>query len=92
MRQPKTLDTVALLQALPAESLQLVDEQYDLSSGLAAGTVGTVVEVYDSSSAPVHYVVEFSDGQGCGYALATVSADVLLVLCYQPQEPLEAHA
>ena len=92
MRQPKNLDTVALLQALPAESLQLVDERYDLSSGLAAGTVGTVVEIYDSSSAPMHCVVEFADGQGCGYALATVPADILLVLSYLPQEPLEAHA
>ena len=65
----KNLDSVALLQPLPAESLHLIDERYDLSDGLAAGTVGTIVEIHPpSSSGPLHYVVEFADGQGCGYA------------------------
>lgn len=90
---PKNLDSVALLQPLPADSFHLVDERYDLSSGLAAGTVGTIVEICPpSSSGPLHYVVEFADGQGCGYALATVPAEVFLVLHYRPQEPLEVYA
>ena len=92
MGPPKNLDTVALLPPLPAENLHLVDERYDLSSGLAAGTVGTIVAIHRSSSGPIHYVVEFADGQGCGYALATIPADVFLVLHYRPREPLEVYA
>lgn len=93
MGPPKSLDTVALLQPLPAESLHLVDDRYDLSGGLTAGTVGTIVEICTpSSSGPIHYVVEFADGQGCGYALATIPADVFLVLHYRPREPLEVYA
>ena len=41
---PKPFDVVASLQPILLESLQLTDECYDLSAGLAAGTVGTVVE------------------------------------------------
>jgi len=44
MGPPKPFDVVALLQPISPESLQLTDECYDLSAGLAAGTVGTVVE------------------------------------------------
>ncbi len=46
MDQPKLLDVVALLQPVPFDALELTDERYDLSSGLAVGTVGTVVEVF----------------------------------------------
>lgn len=45
MEQPKLLDVVALLHSLPLSALDLTDEHYDLSSGLATGTVGTIVEV-----------------------------------------------
>ena len=40
MGRPKPFDIVALLQPILPESLQLTDECYDLSAGLAAGTVG----------------------------------------------------
>jgi hypothetical protein len=92
MRQPKLLDVVALLQPLTFEALELIDERYDLSSGLPAGTVGTVVEVFSQPLAPPAFLVEFSDSQGCGYAFATVPADTLLVLHYAPSEPLVAQA
>jgi hypothetical protein len=91
MRQPKLLDVVALLQSLPAEALELTDERYDLSSGLPAGTVGTVVEVLFRQTEPPAFLVEFSDAQGCGYAFATVFANDLLVLHYVPAESATAH-
>ena len=91
MDQPKLLDVVALLKPIPLEVLELTDERYDLSSGLTAGTVGTVVEVFPRQTEPLTYLVEFSDPQGCGYAFATVPAETLLVLHYAPSESLAAH-
>ena len=91
MEQPKLLDVVALLHSLPLSALDLTDEQYELSSGLAAGTVGTIVEVLRQRTTQPVFLVEFSDSQGRGYAFATVSAQDLLVLHYTPTEPLSAH-
>jgi len=91
MVQPKLFDVVALLDIVPFENLKLTDERYDLSSGLAAGTVGTVVEVLPQQTEPTEVLVEFSDSQGCGYAFAILPADSLLVLHYAPAEPLIAH-
>lgn len=91
MVQPKLFDVVALLDPVPFENLKLTDERYDLSSGLAAGTVGTVVEVLPQQTEPTEFLVEFSDSQGCGYAFATLPTDSLLVLHYAPSEPLPAH-
>jgi len=45
MGHPKPFDVVAVLQPIIPEALQLTEECYDLSAGLAAGTVGTVVAV-----------------------------------------------
>jgi hypothetical protein len=84
MGQPKLLDVVALLQPIAFEALHMTDERYDLSSGLPAGTVGTVVEVLPRQTEPPAFLVEFSDAQGCGHAFATISADDLLVLHYAP--------
>jgi Domain of unknown function (DUF4926) len=53
--------------------------------GLRRGQVGTVVEVL----APEQYDVEFCDDEGRTYALATLSADRLLVLRYSPQQAAE---
>lgn len=86
MRHPKLLDTVALLYFLPPEVLQLTDERFDLSAGLAAGTVGTVVEIFPQPAEAVSCLVEFSDAHGRGYTFATVLAEALLVLHYTPSE------
>ncbi|MBI3797474.1 MAG: DUF4926 domain-containing protein [Deltaproteobacteria bacterium] len=91
MDQPKLLDVVALLKPLPFGALELTDERYDLSSGLTAGTVGTVVEIFPRQTEPPAYLVEFSDPQGCGYAFATVPGETLLVLHYAPSELFAAH-
>jgi Domain of unknown function (DUF4926) len=50
--------------------------------GLHRGQVGTVVEVLT----PEQYDVEFCDDEGRTYALATLSADQLLVLRYAPEQ------
>ena len=91
MLKPKLFDVVALLDSVPFENLKLADERYNLSSGLAAGTVGTVVKVLPQQTKPTEFLVEFSDSQGCGYAFATLPADSLLVLHYTPSDPLPAH-
>src|SRR5712692_3080133 len=49
------------------KALQLTEECYDLAAGLAAGTVGTVVEVLPRPAEPVMCLVELSDTRGCGY-------------------------
>ncbi len=84
MGYPKLLDVVALLQPIPPEALQLIDERYDLSTGLAVGTVGTVTEVFPRHAVPSACLVEFSNAYGCAYAFATVPVDALLVLHYAP--------
>ena len=91
MIQQQLLDVVALLLPIPSEALQMTDEQYDLSSGLAAGSVGTVVEVVTRETEPSILLVEFSDSNGHGYAFAAVPAEDLLVLHYEPLESLTAH-
>jgi hypothetical protein len=90
MGHPKPFDVVALLQSIMPESPQLTEECYDLSAGLAAGTVGTVVEAFPQSTGPLMCLVELSDARGCGYAFATVPAAILLVLHDAPLEPMVA--
>ncbi len=90
MRHPKLLDTVALLHSLPSEVLQFTDERCDLSAGLAAGTVGTVVEIFPQPARSASCLVEFSDTHGRGYTFATVPAEALLVLHYAPSESVAA--
>lgn len=51
------------------------------AQGLARGQVGTVVEALDEQTV----LVEFSDNQGRGYALAPCVRSDLLVLHYVPQ-------
>ena len=92
MEYPKQFDVVALLQSLPPEALHLTDERYDLSTGLDVGAVGTVVEAYPRNAAPSTCLIEFSDTQGGGYALATVPVEVLLVLHYVPSEAVTAQS
>jgi len=91
MECPKLFDVVALLKPIPHEALQLTDERYERSIGLAIGTVGTVVEVFPRHAAPSTCLVEFSDPQGRGYAFANIPIEALLVLRYAPSEPMAAH-
>jgi hypothetical protein len=90
MRRPQPLDVVALLHPLSSEALQLIDERYDLSTGLAVGSAGTVVEVLPRRADSESYLVEFSDPQGRGYAFATLPVEALLVIHYTPSEPIAA--
>ncbi len=54
---------------------------YDLPEHrLVRGQVGTIVEQY----APDAFEVEFADSLGRTYALATLTAEHLLVLHYEP--------
>lgn len=63
----KKLDVVALLPDLPDRHL-------------AAGQVGTVVEILDTGV----YEVEFSDEEGHTYAMAALHEDQLMPLHYHP--------
>lgn len=62
------------------EGPSLLDEVALLSDipayRLARGQVGTVVEDLDGEN----YLVEFSDDQGCAYAIAPCPRSILLVL------------
>ncbi|NJR65589.1 MAG: DUF4926 domain-containing protein [Leptolyngbyaceae cyanobacterium CRU_2_3] len=76
---PKLLDTVALLKDIPANRLTLLEPAYASVSHLPAGLIGAIVEVYEQRG-DRFYQVEFSDAQGCEYAMATLNAEELLVL------------
>ena len=66
----KELDSVKTLQALPAK-------------GIAAATVGTIVEVFDKPSRA--YMVEFADDDGETLAMPTLRADQIeLVTTFEP--------
>ena len=56
----------------------LLKDRTDL--GLVSGQVGTVVEILDDGI----YEVEFVNDEGETYAMATISANELLVLHYDP--------
>ncbi|MEH1938491.1 MAG: DUF4926 domain-containing protein [Nostoc sp.] len=81
MKKVKLLDTIATLQPIPIERLQLVEEDYTSIENLPSGQVGTIVEVYEQEEEN-HYLVEFADTQGCEYAMATLRSDEILVLHY----------
>lgn len=60
MTVPKELDVVKNLVALPAE-------------GIAAGSIGVVLEVFTSPSQA--YLVEFANSEGETVAMPTLTAD-----------------
>lgn len=72
MMQPKLLDTVALLTQISQQRLTLVEADSPVVDGLPAGWVGTIVHLDAGDGSPVRYLVEFSDSQGCEYAMATL--------------------
>ncbi|MBN3944754.1 DUF4926 domain-containing protein [Nostoc sp. NMS9] len=81
MKTAKLLNTIATLNPIPIERLQLVEEDYTSIESLPSGQVGTIVEVYEQEE-EYHYLVEFADTQGCEYAMVTLRADEILVLHY----------
>ncbi|MCY7323195.1 MAG: DUF4926 domain-containing protein [Phormidesmis sp. CAN_BIN36] len=76
MPYPKLLDTVAVLSPLPRDRLIQVEPSI-LTDLLPSGLIGTVVETYDETQT---YLVEFSDAEGCEYAMAILPIDELLVV------------
>ncbi|MBW4532776.1 MAG: DUF4926 domain-containing protein [Pleurocapsa minor HA4230-MV1] len=79
MNQPKLLDTVTNLQSIPQEKLTLLEREI---AYLPKGQVGTIVEVYHRENKN-HYLIEFADLEGCEYAMATLTAEEILVLNYE---------
>jgi hypothetical protein len=77
MTQPKLLDTVAILSPLPYDRLIQVEPDKLTIDTLPIGLIGTVVETYDK---PETYLIEFSDTEGCEYAMAILPANELLVV------------
>ena len=73
MTQPKLLDTVAILSSLTPDRLLQVESEMTLPIGL----IGTIVETYPETNT---YLIEFSDTQGCAYAMAIVPAHELLIV------------
>ena len=80
MTQPKLLDTVAILLPLSRDRLLQVESEVIPVDSFPIGLIGTVVETYDD---PQSYLVEFSDAEGCEYAMAILSADELLVVHWE---------
>ncbi len=79
MSTPKLLDTVAILTALSADRLVLSEDIDELIQELPLGLLGTIVEVYPQEP---HYLIEFSDTEGCEYAMALMRSKELLVVQY----------
>lgn len=79
MNQPKLLDTVTNLQKIPKEKLTLLERDI---AYLPEGQVGTIIEVYNREDIN-YYLVEFADLEGCEYAMATLTAEEILVLNYE---------
>lgn len=77
MSTPKLLDTVAILTALSADRLILSEDIDELIQELPLGLLGTIVEVYPQEP---HYLIEFSDAEGCEYAMALMQPRELLVV------------
>jgi hypothetical protein len=79
MNQPKLLDTVTNLQSIPKEKLTLLEKDIAF---LPKGQVGTIVEVYEREDKN-YYLIEFADLEGSEYAMATLTAEEILVLNYE---------
>ncbi|MBD2603660.1 DUF4926 domain-containing protein [Scytonema hofmannii FACHB-248] len=82
MKKLKLLATVALLNPISIERLTLVESDSTSIESLPSGQVGTILEVYEQGE-ECYYLVEFADTQGREYAMATLTADELLVLHYE---------
>jgi hypothetical protein len=79
MNKPKLLDMATNLQSIPREKLTLVEKDIPY---LPEGQVGTIVEIYNREDNN-YYLIEFADLEGYEYAMATLTAEEILVLNYE---------
>ncbi len=79
MSEIKLFDVIALLKPIPNQRLSLVEPEYNDLEYLPKGQIGTVVEINQLND-QLYYLVDFSDNQGCEYAMARLIADEMLVL------------
>lgn len=77
MSNPKLLDTVAILTALSTDRLIINEDDRPYTRELPLGLLGTIVEVYAQEP---NYLIEFSDTDGCEYAMALMRSTELLVV------------
>jgi hypothetical protein len=75
----KIYDVVALLNPVSMDRLTLVEPEYQSIEYLPKGQIGTVVEI-DELEGQLYYLIEFSDNNGCEYAMARLTENELLVL------------
>jgi len=61
------------------DRLTLVEPEYQSIEYLPKGQIGTVVEI-DEFEGKFSYLIEFSDHNGCEYAMARLTENELLVL------------
>lgn len=79
MSEIKLFDVIALLKPIPNQRLSLIEPEYNYLEYLPKGQIGTVVEINQLND-QLYYLVDFSDNQGCEYAMARLIADEMLVL------------
>jgi hypothetical protein len=72
-------DIVALLKPIHSNLLTLVEPEYQSIESLQKGQIVTVVEI-DEFESKLYYLIEFSDNNGCEYAMARLTENELLVL------------
>ena len=75
----KMFDVVALLKPIINNRLTLIESEYQSIQHLPKGQIGTVVEI-DEFEGKLYYFIEFSDNQGCEYAMARLTENEILVL------------
>jgi hypothetical protein len=86
MNPAKLFDQIALLKPIPTDQLKLIEAEFVKVDALPIGLVGTIVEVY-SSEDQLSYLIEFSDSEGCEYAMAILKIEDFLVLEHELTNP-----
>lgn len=86
MNQAKLFDQIALLKLIPTAQLKLIEADFVTVDALPIGLVGTIVEIY-SSDEQVSYLIEFSDSEGCEYAMAILKREDFLLLHHELTNP-----
>ena len=82
MKTPQLLDTIAILKPISVDRLSLIEAEYDFNSALPVGLVGMIVDIHQDNQG-VDYLVEFSDSDGCEFAIAYLRANEFLTLQYE---------
>jgi Domain of unknown function (DUF4926) len=86
MNQAKLFDQIALLKPIPTDQLKLIEADFIKVDALLIGLVGTIVEIYFSDE-QLSYLIEFSDSEGCEYAMAILKIEDFLVLHHELTNP-----